>query len=413
MFQTIAMCRLCRGESLRQLLDLGEQSLTGVFPCGGEPDPSKGPLTLVQCADCGLVQLRESYDLGELYGDNYGYRSGLNRSMVEHLGNKVAALRRIVEPDPGDLVLDIGCNDGTTLSFYPAGAARLTGFDPSAEKFRAYYRPDISLVVDFFSAERFFKEFGEQARARIVTSIAMFYDLENPVEFMRQIASVLADDGVWHFEQSYLPLMLETNAYDTVCHEHLEYYGAEQIRRMADEAGLKILSLEMNAINGGSFAVTAAKKTAPHAGDPKGVAAFLEEERTLGLDGPAPYESFRQRVEAHRRVLRDLLIDLKRQGRLVLGYGASTKGNVILQYCGITPDLLPAIAEVNEYKFGRVTPGTRIPIVSEAEAKAMKPDYFLVLPWHFRDNILEREREYLKSGGKMLFPLPRIEIIGK
>lgn len=406
------MCRLCRGEDLRELLHLGEQSLTGVFPRSGEPDPSKGPLTLVQCAACGLVQLRQSYDLGELYGNNYGYRSGLNRSMVEHLGNKVAALRRIVEPGPGDLVLDIGCNDGTTLSFYPAGAARLAGFDPSAEKFRGYYRPDVSLVVDFFSAERFFTEFGDRARARIVTSIAMFYDLENPVEFMRQVAAVLAEDGIWHFEQSYLPLMLETNAYDTVCHEHLEYYGAEQIRRMADEAGLKILSLEKNAVNGGSFAVTAAKIYAPHAGDPEGVAAFLDEERKLGLDGPAPFETFKKRVERHRAKLCGLLAELKSQGRLVLGYGASTKGNVILQYCGVTADLLPAIAEVNEYKFGRVTPGSRIPIVSEAEAKAMKPDYFLVLPWHFRDNILMREREYLKAGGKLLFPLPEIEIVG-
>lgn len=411
MLKKISSCRLCKEGPLVSLLDLGQQYLTGVFPEKIDAPITKGPLELVLCQTCGLVQLRHSYDVDEMYGKNYGYRSGLNCSMVQHLKAKAEALQALIPLDTGDYVLDIGSNDGTSLSFYPSDIAILCGMDPSADKFRRHYRPDIRLVVDFFSSSRFTSEFGKQARPRIITSIAMFYDLEDPQEFVRQIAAILHPQGVWHFEQSYLPLMLQANAYDTICHEHLEYYGLAQIKRMLDAAGLEILDVELNATNGGSFAVTAAHCGADLPRHVDRVATLLAAEKHAGYGEPQTYAAFTQSVAMHRQALCELLHGLKASGKTVLGYGASTKGNVILQYCDLTPDLLPAIAEVNENKFGCFTPGSNIPIISEAQARAMSPDYFLVLPWHFRDTIIAREQAYLAGGGKLIFPLPTLEIV--
>ena len=346
-----------------------------------------------------------------MYGQNYGYRSGLNASMVRHLKAKAEGLQSRNPPAPGEIVLDIGSNDGTSLSFYPSSATRV-GMDPTSAKFRQYYQPGIMAIADFFSADTFRSHFGDR-KAKIVSSIAMFYDLDAPLKFVEQIATVLADDGIWHFEQSYMPLMLTQNAYDTVCHEHLEYYGLHQIKWMTDRCGLRILDVELNDINGGSFAVTVCKKDAPHVSDTAAIDSILSEERTAGLDTLAPYEEFKRRVFAHRDALCETLRGLLAQGASILGYGASTKGNVILQFCGLTEREIPAIAEVNPDKFGAFTPGTKIPIISEADAHARNPDYLLVMPWHFKANLVEREAPFLQRGGKMIFPLPEIEIVGQ
>jgi C-methyltransferase-like protein/putative zinc binding protein/methyltransferase family protein len=412
MYTLAKNCRICGNDDLRMLLHLGEQCLTGRFPKSPSDELTRGPLELVRChgADaCGLVQLHHMYDPGEMYGEGYGYRSGLNRAMVEHLRGIVGMLRQIAEPRADDIVLDIGSNDGTTLGFYPEGSATLVGIDPSAGQFKKYYRNDIRLIVDFFSSERFVRRFGGR-KARIVTSIAMFYDLADPLAFMRDVAGILADDGVWHFEQSYLPTMMKVNAYDTVCHEHLEYYALRQIEWMTKICGLRICDVVLTDANGGSFGVTVTKEKSPVPTNEARVAAMFEREKAEKLQTMEPYEVFARRVKDHREKLMALLRDLKKQGKKVLGYGASTKGNVVLQYCGITPDDLPAIAEVNQEKFGHFTPGTNIPIISEAEAKARKPDYFVVFPWHFRENLLKREAEWIKAGGKMILPFPEIEI---
>ena len=407
-------CRLCHNRQLVPVLHLGEQSLTGRFPRSAAEPLTRGPLELVKChgpGACGLVQLRHLYDLAEMYGDSYGYRSSLNRSMVDHLGQVVAGLRRRVTPGAGRLVIDIGSNDGTLLSFYPPDtAATLVGVDPAAATFRQYYRGDVEVVADFFSAAAIRGRFGDR-RADVVTSVAMFYDLPDPLAFAREVASVLSDDGVWFFEQSYLPSMLATGAYDTVCHEHLEYYAMAQVCWVLERAGLRPIDVTVDDTNGGSFAVTAAKVGSRHVADDAAVTAMLDRERALGLDTLAPYEAFAGRVRDHRGQLVQTLRSLHDGGKRVLGYGASTKGNVLLQYCGVTPDLLPAVAEVNAWKFGRVTPGTNLPIISEADAKARHPDYFLVLPWHFRENLLRREAAWIAGGGRMIFPLPRIEVV--
>jgi hypothetical protein len=222
---------------------------------------------------------------------------------------------------------------------------------------------------------------------------------------------VLAPGGIWHFEQSYMPSMLRTASYDTVCHEHLEYYSLGVVQRVLDAAGMRVLDVKMNAVNGGSFAVTAVRRDDPRSGFESVINWLCEQEERMGLATPRPYREFEDRVYRHRADLTRLLRTLAADGRRVLGYGASTKGNVVLQFCGITSAEVQAIAEVNADKFGAYTPGTHIPIIPEAEARAMTPDYFLVLPGHFKDGIIQREAEFLSSGGCMIFPFPEIEIV--
>lgn len=409
-YHEISRCRISGSEHLVSVLNLGQQSLTGVFPKSQSDSVTRGPLELVWCPDSGLLQLRHSYEPTEMYGDNYGYRSGLNQSMVDHLTQKVRYLERMARPEAGDAVLDIGSNDCTTLKAYSVPGLDRIGIDPTGHKFAEYYPADVKLVPDFFSDEAY-RSVSDRP-AKIVTSIAMFYDLETPIQFARQIESVLADDGVWHFEQSYMPSMLRLNSYDTICHEHLEYYSLAVVKRILDAAGLRLLDVVMNNVNGGSFAVSATKVGNKSLKSNDAVIDWLlEQEDRMGLSTPRPYREFEERVFRHREDLSRLIRALVDDGQRVLGYGASTKGNVVLQFCGLTSKEIPAIAEVNQEKFGRVTPGTHIPIISEVEARAMKPDYFLVLPWHFKEGILRREKDYLAAGGKLIFPFPEIEIV--
>lgn len=409
MHTEISKCRISGSSNLVTVLSLGEQYLTGVFPKSPEEKVTKGPLDLVWCPDSGLLQMKQSYSLDEMYGENYGYRSGLNSSMVKHLQHKIRTLERLVKPSENDLVIDIGSNDATSLKAY-SGKHKKVGIDPTGLKFKEYYTDDITLIPDFFTAKKF-RELFPNEKAKIITSIAMFYDLEDPNAFVSDIEECLDENGVWHFEQSYMPSMLRTNSYDTICHEHLEFYSFKVVKNMLEANGLRVIDVQMNAINGGSFAITACKQNASYKSNSPIINWMLKQEDDMGLDTPKPYREFEERVFRHRKNLMELVEALVKDGKKVFGYGASTKGNVLLQFCGITKEHIPYIAEVNPDKFGSFTPGTNIPIISEAEAKAMNPDYFLVLPWHFKDNILSREQEYLQNGGKFIFPLPEIEII--
>jgi hypothetical protein len=404
----ITDCRLCHGTDVPVVFDLGDQALTGRFPKARDEAIASGPLTLVQCADCGLVQLAHNYAMDEMYGETYGYRSGLNTSMVRHLGQRVEKALAIRALNPGDLVVDIGANDGTTLGFYPDTLKRI-GIDPASDKFAHHYKPGIIRVCDFFSAKGLHAVSHGQ-KARIITSFSMFYDLPRPVDFAREVATALAPDGIWVMEQSYLPAMLAAMSYDTVCHEHLEYYALRQIEDIASRIGLKIIDLEFNATNGGSFALTLAHSTSDYP-EADNLESVRTSEAVLGLADGRVWPKFTTDVEAARADLLALLRDLKAAGKTVYGYGASTKGNVLLQHCGIGPDLLPAIAEVNPDKYGCYTPQTLIPIIPEIEARAHNPDYFLVLPWHFRDMIVAKEQAYLQSDGGLIFPLPRLEVV--
>jgi len=407
----ITQCRICGNSQLEPILELGDQKLTGVFPETAHEKILGGPLDLVRCepsdTGCGLLQLRHSYPLEAMYGDNYGYRSGLNSSMVRHLEKKSGALIQLSQAKPGDLVVDIGCNDGTLLKSYPAYLERI-GIDPVAKKFLNFYPPEIRVLTEFFNAEIWSRHLAGR-QAQIITSIAMFYDIERPMDFMQAIRDALAPEGIWHFEQSYMPLMLEHCAYDTICHEHIEYYALRQIQWMARRSGLKIIELKTSNTNGGSLAVTAARSDSSHREATADLARLTAAESAAGFDTMLPFQDFRDRVFRHRDALREEVAACLKAGKTVGGYGASTKGNVLLQFCSFTPSEIPFIAEVNPEKFGHFTPGTGIPIISEAEMKLRSPEILMVLPWHFRENIIERESAFLAHGGRLLFPLPQLE----
>jgi len=409
-FTQLSKCRISGSSNLLQVLSLGTQALTGVFPSSPSQHISSGPLEMMWCPDSGLVQLNHSFRPSEMYGENYGYRSGLNQSMVDHLASKARYLERLVGLQTGDAVLDIGSNDGTTLGAYQTPSVDLIGIDPTAGKFQEFYKPGIRLVEDFFSASAF--RALSKKKAKLVTSISMFYDLEDPVSFAREVESILADDGVWHLEQSYLPSMLRTTSYDTICHEHLEYYSLSTLVSILARADLKVIDVITNSVNGGSFAVTACKKGNASLSVNHSVFQWtLAQEERMGLLTPRPYRDFEERVWRHREDLTRLLVALVNDGKRVLGYGASTKGNVLLQFCKLGPEIIPAIAEVNSEKFGKFTPGSHIPIISEQDARGLNPDYFLVLPWHFKNGIIKREAEFLNRGGRLIFPFPEIEIV--
>ena len=410
MYKKVEKCRICGNTHLERVLDLGEQMLTGIFPREKDAKVTTGPLRLVKCVGgdevCGLLQLEHSYDLGEMYGENYGYRSGLNASMMAHLNNKVKRILGLVELRTGDLVIDIGSNDSTTLQAYPSPGPVLVGVDPTGVKFHNYYPPHIQLIPDFFSAALIQARFHGQ-KAKVVTSFSMFYDLEDPMGFMRQVYDVLADDGVWVFEQSYMPTMLDKNSYDTVCHEHLEFYALRQIKWMADRVGFKIIDVEFNDINGGSFSVTVVKSRGEMAVVPA-VQKILDDERAKGLDTLVPYQAFAERVVQTKRDLLKFIGTARSEGKSVSVLGASTKGNVLLQCCGLTTKEVEFVGEVNPEKFGCYTPGTWIPIIPEDELLAMKPDYLIILPWHFKEFFVKSKK---LSGETLVFPLPNVEVI--
>jgi NDP-4-keto-2,6-dideoxyhexose 3-C-methyltransferase len=395
---------------MQSVIDLGELASCGVFPRADEPDPLKAPLELLQCEACGLVQLAHDYDGEDLYQGRYGYRSGINESMVRHLGTVTDTISSRIDLQKGDVVLDIGSNDGTLLKSYPDLGLTRIGIDPTIARFANYYDASIITVPDFFSAGTYSAKLAGR-KARVITSISMFYDLPDPMAFVRDIASVLADDGIWVLEQSYLPAMLERRSFDTICHEHLEYYCLHQIKRLCEDNGLRVVDVEFNDVNGGSFQVTVCQRNGTVAErHDAAIAAILAAERKSGFLTPMPFQKFGQEIVRLRARVLTFLVEQKRRGKVVHGYGASTKGNTLLQLFGITADLLPAIADRNPDKDGAHTPGSGIPIITEARSRQMRPDVYFVLPWHFRDSFIAREREFLEDGGTFVFPLPDFEV---
>jgi NDP-4-keto-2,6-dideoxyhexose 3-C-methyltransferase len=413
MTQIHTSCRICGNTNLLPVIDLGNQALSGIFPHPESPDPMKSPLELLVCSGddvCGLVQLRHSADVSQMYGTTYGYRSSTSPAMLEHLKKKVDENLAIAKPKPGEIVLDIGCNDGTSLNYYGGHGLVRIGNDPSSEKFKDSFDPDIRVVYDFFSADNVRKLIGDK-KCKIVSSIAMLYDIDDPQTFFNQIAEVLAADGIWRFELSWLPLFLTNLTYDQACHEHVTYLAMTQIDFMLKRAGMRAIDVYFNEMNGGSFDVVACHQDAEYVSNQAHIDSILAYEAPL--KGFGPYQRFHDRVESHRDEVRNFLDTAKAMGKTVYGYGASTKGNITLHYCGITKDDLPAICDRQKVKDGLVTPGTRIPIITQEAMREAKPDYLFVLIWHFRKEILDDEQEFLQRGGKIVLPLPRLHIIDK
>ena len=410
-------CRVCGSPSLTPVIDLGPQYLQGSFVKPGKEMPSQRKIncSLVRCNPqidenaCGLLQMEHSVPPEILYAA-YWYRSGTNTTMRNHLKDIVDSTLSLLNKNNSN-VLDIGCNDGTLLDYYPKSFDKY-GCDPSDV---AQEVTGAKVVQDIFPSAELNSAIKDK-KMDIITSIAMFYDLESPVDFVKNVKQFLSPEGIWVFEMSYMPHMLELDSYDTICHEHLEFYSLAVLEKIVAMAGMKIFKISFNDINGGSIRCYATHKESGLYYS-KQNHQFMNEVRQkefdLELDTDKPYVAFQYRIEKVKNELHDLLVKLKREGKKVHVYGASTKGNTILQWCDINNMLVEYAAERNPDKYGAYTLGTNIPIISEAESRAMNPDYYLVLPWHFKIEFIEREKEALDKGTGFIFPIPTIDIYKK
>ena len=410
MFHKIEKCRICGNEHYVTVLDLGDQYLSGIFPKSVDPDMYRGPLKLVKCDEttggCGHVQLEHTFDLPTMYGEEYGYRSGLNASMVKHLQEKSERIKNFLDLQKRDLVIDIAGNDGTFLSFFPP-ELKLVSIDPTSRKFSKYFKDHVDYIANFFT-EKTFRKYFEEQKAKLVTSFSMFYDLEDPCQFAKEVNAILdPNEGIWVLEQSYMPEMLRVNSFDTVCHEHLSYYGMRQLKYIMDQAGLKIIDFEFNDVNGGSISLVVANKDSKYEEATQMLNDLLQEEMDLKLNTTEPWDDFSFRIEECRVKFWELIKDCEEKGLKIAALGASTKGNVTLQTWGVTPDDIKVVGEVNPDKDGSFTPGTWIPIKNE-DSVIEEYDVFVILPWHFKNFFINNLKF---KGKKLLFPLPNAEIV--
>lgn len=398
-YHKIKNCRICNHTDFYIIIDLGNLSFTGQFPKKGE-NVNEAPLELVQCTDCHLVQLAHNFSPTEMYGDFYGYASSQNTWMIEHLKTNVQKLQNYYSS--GDLILDIGSNDATTLNFFNKDNPKI-GFDPSALKFQSNYDSNSKLIIDFFNSKKFFK--NSEKKAKIITSYAMFYDLEDPVKFSKEIYEVLDDDGIWNMEQSYLPSMLEKNSFDTICHEHLEYYSFKQIKDICKKARLKIIDVNLNEANGGSFNLILCKNQSLLKENDR---VKIFENNEIKFFNNYNFKNFKEAILNNKDKLFTLMKNYKSQNRKIYAIGASTKGNVLLQYYDINSSILDGVGEINKDKIGSFTPGSNIEIFHEDTILRDKSAVLLILPWHFKDFFIN-SKKFKKYT--QIYPLPEVHVI--
>ncbi|MFH1401650.1 MAG: class I SAM-dependent methyltransferase [Parcubacteria group bacterium] len=417
--KTIKKCRVCGSKNIISLLFLGRLHISNFIDNkeGNHKIKKIGrqPLELVMCnpdlKGCGLIQLKHTCSPELLYR-NYWYRSGVNRSMTEALSDIAQKAEKIAKPRSGDYIIDIGSNDATLFCFYKTKNLNLVGFEP-ARNLMSYAKkncPAGKYINDFFSFKAWQKKFFGK-KAKIITAIAMFYDLNNPNEFVSDIVKCLDKKGVFIIQMSYLPSMLQQNAFDNICHEHLEYYSLTSLNNLLKRHGLEVFDAELNDINGGSFRIYIQYKGYRPINNRVHKLEKLEER--LKLSSKKTYKIFASRIFALRKKINNFIKNETRLGKRVYIYGASTKGNTLLQFFNLNKDLIKAAADRNLDKWGKKTVGTLIPIISEEQARKERPDYFLILPWHFLKEFIQREKDYLRSGGKFIVPLPQFKIISK
>lgn len=397
----ITHCRSCKSEHLVPVIKVGSQYLSDF-----REDDTKPPmhrLTLVYCEFCYLVQLDETTPSEEMYHERYGFKSGINEAIKADLKSNVETALKWV-PEPHDW-LDIASNDGTLLSYVPEGIHRV-GIDPILKFCEEAIENDRAEEV---LGEFFDPNFFQDEEFDVITSISMFYDLDDPNEFVSGVASVLDYEGVWVIQQNYLLTMMEINAYDNICHEHLEYYSLHSLKPLLERHGLEIIDVSLSDVNGGCIRTVVAHQGVYDSND--NVVIQMEKERQAGLNTVDAYVQFALRVYKSIVQTRDFVREANEDGKTVFIYGASTRGGTIWQACGFTAEDLPYAVERNPEKFGKKIASLGIPIISEEEARGMKPDYMLVSPWFFRDVFVEREKDYLEAGGHLVFPLPEFEIV--
>jgi SAM-dependent methyltransferase len=406
---------------MKKILELGDHYVSDFMKPGAEMRETKPwSLDLYLDETIGAARLDGVAPLDKMYGQ-YWYRSGINTSMTKQLGEIVNEITSRVKINNGDIWLDIACNDGTLLRQVPANMIKL-GIDPADDSYLEESSKVAEVKQDFFSKEAYDSLGHGEEKAKVITCIAMFYDLNDPRPFIRDAHSILADDGVFVLQMSYTPLMLKQLAFDNICHEHVYYYDLRSIKKLFEDEGFALRDCSLNDTNGGSFRVTFQKAS----NDIKTFATqqirdvcefrinstLAYEAQSWDITDENLWKDFGDNISSLKAQVLAFLHQAKREGKKVYGYGASTKGNTLLQLFGITPDLMTAIAERSPYKFGLQTVGTNIPICSEEEMRAANPDYLLVLPWHFVDEFVKREQDFIANGGKLVVPCPTFQVIG-
>ena len=412
-YTEIEQCRVCQNSNLIEILSLGNQYISNyVDEKFIHSDDDKVPLDLVLCPEnsggCGLLQSKHTTSRELLYKE-YWFRSGLNESMKSALKDITLNVEKMSTLNPEDLVLDIGCNDGSLLRSYEFDVIKV-GFEPASNLIDEAKIGTNFIINDFFNSNKFFEHFPEK-KCKVITSIAMFYDLDDPNEFVKNIVDCLASNGMWIIQMAYVIPMLKLNGFDNIGHEHLEYYSVKSLNKLIEKHGLKIFHVEKNNVYGGSIRAYMTHKNNNAISTSPSIQNIIKEEDNLGLDDMAIYNKFADRVNKIKEKLRKFISEQVNNGKTVYVYGASTKGNTLLQFCDFDTDLIKKAVDRDENKIGKMTIGTKIPIISEEQGRSEHPDFFLVLPWHLIDFFKEREKDYLKSGGRLIVPIPKVKII--
>ncbi len=402
----IKKCRSCESAKLEEIISLGDLYLSDFLQKNKKPKAY--PLTLVLCKKCFLLQLKHTTPQSALYTERYGYKSGINQTMKDELKEIVEeSIKKIDEPLNKIIAVDIGANDGTLLSFYPKKVHRIA-VEP-IKKFAKESRKNADEVVNnFFTYENYSKKIKNK-KADIVTAISCFYDMEEPNKFVSDVKKIMDEDGIFVIQQNYLVGMLKLNAFDNIVHEHLEYYSLLSLTNLLKKHNLEIFDVELRDLNGGSFKTYIAKKGKRKISN--NVLKMRAVEKKLKLNNKKVYKDFAKRIDENKKNLANLIEKLLDNKKLIYLYGASTRGNTLLQFYEFNSKHIKFAVERNAEKHGKVIASVGIPIISEEQARQDQPDYMLVLPWFFKDEFLKRESKYLKNGGHFIFPLPKLEVI--
>lgn len=405
----IKKCRSCNNENLVFLFTLGNLAFTGKFPNKFQKIP-KAKLTLVMCGNCKLIQLDRNFNRNYLYGKDYGYRTGINKTMTEHVKSVARMALKKIKLLPGDVVLDIASNDATLLNSYTSKSIIKVGIDPLVNKYKKYYKKINYSFSNFFS-EKIIPKNLKKKKFKIITALSMFYDLPKPNNFLNDVKKILHKDGIFILEHADLYSIYKNNVFDTICHEHLEYYSSTVIFNMLKMHDLEVFDHKFNDINGGSSQYFICHKNSKFKINTKRINKIKNLEKEMKLSNVSTYKKFYKKINDIKKKLNFLIKEINEKNQVIHGYGASTKGNVLLQYLGIDNNSIKYISERNPKKFNKFTPGTKIKIISEENSRKKRPDYYLVLPWHFKKEIIVREKKIRANGCKFIFPLPKLSIV--
>lgn len=408
-FKKISKCRVCNSSNIKKVIDLGNQAYTGKFPKQFRENIPITPLCVSFCVNCKFVQLSHDFNNNYMYNLDYGYESGINKTMTKHLTGIVKKIYKIKKLSKKSVVLDIASNDGTLLNAYKKNVTKI-GIDPILNRFKKKYSTIDYSISDFFSYKNYKKT--NQKKADVITAFSVFYDLNDPNKFLKDIKKCLDEKGIFIIEQSDLSSMIRLNSFDTICQEHCGYYSSNVIFYLMKRNNLKVFNHEYNEANGGSsrYYITHGDNNEIRI-NKKNLDNAKKIDRKSKIEQLSTFVNFNNKIKKIKKDTINRIKKILKQGKIIHGYGASTKGNVILQYYEINNKLIKHISDRNPFKWSRYSPGTKIKIISEEESRKIKPDYYMVLPWHFKKEILQREIKIRKEGTKFIFPLPRYTVV--